>query len=273
MDIRTEFPETSFRMINPAEFILRVKTGIQNASTSSVFIAGICRNVGHILETNLLRLQRISSLFKSSKTFIYENDSEDNTKEILKNWRDKNTVIVMEDKGKEFHLGGIEKSRLTDMAEYRNKYLDYLFSLKNSYDYLIVVDLDILGGWSYEGIMHSLSFDFDFMGANSILLENNCRYYYDCFALRWEEINKKEITQNGQWINQAELEKGQKIIPVKSCFGGIGIYRNPTIFSSLRYQDWDCDHVTLHSQMIDKGINKLYLNPSLITLYNRTIYT
>lgn len=58
------------------------------------------------------------------------------------------------------------------------------------------------------------------------------------------------------------------MLPVHSCFGGFGIYRTPAILA-CQYDGSDCEHVTLHRNMRDRGFGQIFLNPSQITYYGR----
>jgi hypothetical protein len=58
------------------------------------------------------------------------------------------------------------------------------------------------------------------------------------------------------------------LLPVYSCFGGLGLYRMPA-WLSARYGGGDCEHVELHRSMRAASYGRQYLNPSQIALYGR----
>jgi hypothetical protein len=62
--------------------------------------------------------------------------------------------------------------------------------------------------------------------------------------------------------------RGEPLLPVNSCFGGLGLYRMPA-WLAARYGGDDCEHVVLHRRMRDAGYDRQYLNPSQIVLYGR----
>jgi len=175
--------------------------------------------------------------------------------------------------------------RASALSDCRNKYLkDIKQNWLSRVDYVIVIDPDITGGWSYDGIAHSFCKpDWDFVGSNSILyqqleVEDEILYrrlYFDSWAYR--ELSHLEPHKMAT-INQLEFHRGRSLIKLRSCFGGVGIYRSECLrdveYGATQHDSGlvDCDHPFLHNQMLDKGFDKIYLNPSQITLYSPTDY-
>ena len=56
------------------------------------------------------------------------------------------------------------------------------------------------------------------------------------------------------------------MVPVWSCFGGLGVYRMEC-FEAAGYGGDDCEHVTFHRALRERGLDRLFLNPSQIVLY------
>ena len=273
--IYESFPEAFFPISSELsrEYCLRLEVGELNARKSSVAICGLIRN----LESNFLyfqkRVEKIGSFFNSYRTFFYENDSSDSTKELLTGWSENNSNIGFKSETLSAirHEQDYSEKRRIDMAFYRNQYLQAIKNLK--VDYVIVIDTDITGGYSYEGILHSLSYDLDVIASNSILLryrdEIYERLYYDSWAFRQLGHPKKH---NDNEINTLNLRKGESPFEVLSAFGGLAIYRGDILTSGkYKYTKKDCDHVTLHSAIKKRGY-KIWVNPSLITLYSPTMY-
>ena len=50
-------------------------------------VIGITRNNGDCLNRGIKNMMNISNIFKESVVYIYENDSTDNTLNILANWK------------------------------------------------------------------------------------------------------------------------------------------------------------------------------------------
>ncbi len=60
------------------------------------------------------------------------------------------------------------------------------------------------------------------------------------------------------------------MLPVHSAFGGLCIYEK-NILKGLSYdlESEDCEHVSLHNAIRDKG-GKIYMNPSMVIVYSHT---
>jgi hypothetical protein len=58
------------------------------------------------------------------------------------------------------------------------------------------------------------------------------------------------------------------LVPVTSCFGGLGIYRMQA-YAAGRYADDDLEHAAFHRSLLARGHRRLFLNPSQIVVYGR----
>lgn len=243
--------------------------GKTKMANSSVLICGLARDCEDTLVKNIARIDRLKAFFKKSKVFVYENDSSDKTADILYDWWcEGNITLVTEDLNNIRHEQDHSHKRTVDMAYYRNKYLK--FAAKEQWDFMIVYDFDLEGGFSYEGVCNSFGYDeWDVIGSNSLYYDNhsgqNRRLYYDSWAFR--EFNDEEYKD----VNLKRYERGEAPIEVFSCFGGLAIYKRDCVRPEYQYKAGDCDHPTLHKQMRRDGY-KVFLNPSQITLYNEHGY-
>lgn len=283
--LMSQFPDALFRTRKEdyAVYESRVQRGYDTASLSSVVICGLARDIEKYIPYLYNRIQKLGKLFYDEYTvIIVENDSKDNTRQILEQIkkRDSRWIIIGEKQEKIRHNQDKSLQRRIDMAYYRNQYLDFIndkfktntFLYPDPPKYLIVLDTDLLGGYSYEGVLNSLGYeqDWDFIGSNGLYYRtrNNIfeRLFFDTWAYRkygsWEDIGKEG--------NLLLWERGDEPERVFSCFGGFGIYKWDSI-KDLRYNETDCDCVTLHRQMVNRNCN-LFLNPSQITLYNNHQY-
>lgn len=274
--IYDSFPEAFFP-ISPdlsRDYCLRLEVGELNAKKSSVIFCGLIRNIG----TNFLyfqkRVEKIGSFFGDYRAFFYENDSTDNTVGLLRDWAIENPRIAFKSETLSTirHEQDHSEKRRIDMAYYRNQYLAAIQNKRA--DYVIVLDTDIVGGYSYEGILHSLSYDFDVVASNSLLLRYRDdvyeKIYYDSWAFRKLDHPAKHLDEE---INTLNLRKGDAPFEVLSAFGGLAIYRADALTSGkYKYTKKDCDHVTLHKAMKERGY-KIWVNPSMISLYSPTLYT
>jgi hypothetical protein len=67
--------------------------------------------------------------------------------------------------------------------------------------------------------------------------------------------------------NELHLQRGDPLMPVESCFGGLGVYRMACM-QACQYGGSDCEHVVFHQRLRQAGYRRLYLNPNQIVLYS-----
>ena len=284
----SKFPESLYPCGKEAQedYNIRVITGRQKMSESTVTICGIARDISKNIIATLARIERLGRMFKDYRVVIYENDSTDGTDVVLKEWEDQNykVKILSEKLGDVKYESNTDVERLTALATYRNKYLDYIFSDETIVpEYMVVADLDLSGGWSYEGICNSFSYDnWSVMGSNGLLYglsetlkddDGNPmmrRVYYDSLAFRRVGHPEPHVSSE---INALTYNRGEEPFRVDSCFGGLALYKSSAFRHGARYSGPDCDHVELHRRFLDTGINDIYLNPSQIALYSNVHYT
>jgi hypothetical protein len=162
--MNTDFPEDIFTTSsNIPLYKYKLEQGNDICKTKTILFCGIGRNIGANLDLNIQRLHRTGSMFKSYKIFIYENDSSDKTIEILQKNRSNSLIFLSEHREDQDYLSKIESgedtwhhNRCIVLSECRNKYLSYIESLDQKFDYICVLDLDLCGGWSYDGIKHGI---------------------------------------------------------------------------------------------------------------------
>ena len=53
----------------------------------------------------------------------------------------------------------------------------------------------------------------------------------------------------------------------------MGIYKSDVFKHEPRYAGPECEHVGLHNDLIDAGIDNIYMNPNQIILYSNVHYT
>lgn len=159
-------------------------------------------------------------------------------------------------------------TRTERLAFFRNRYLQHLRESAEyaDYDFVMVADLDLKGGWSNDGIATSFAHaGWDVVASNSISYHNLRKSYYDIFALQ-----PKTILNNGFLYkiigNGWQFRRGDPLIPVQSGFGGLALYRKKSILSRQYEGTLDgqmmCEHVSLNA---DNSL-RCFLNPSQITL-------
>jgi len=231
MTALANFNESAFLPIptRAAEYQEIVDRGREIAKDKRVAIVGLARNIGQILNKTMARIERTGEMFRDYRVIIFENDSIDDTPMRLRNWARDNVRVhaISETLDDPINPGTRCLDRATRMANYRNKCQDYLLNTFPRFDYVMLVDTDLPGGWSYDGIANTMGQpEWDFMGSNGIIFKNwrnihRKPLYYDVWAFRWY----------GDWapcdsakLNPKTWNRGDGIVPVFSCFGGLGIY-------------------------------------------------
>ena len=280
---------------------------------TDVLFCGIVRNGGKYLERNLQRLKHSASFFRESKMFIYENNSTDNTKDILKEYEqinEYNLEVLSEDiEGADYKTQDDTFNRCTKIANARNKYMDVVREDASKFSATVMVDLDLIGGWSYEGLY-----------ANVVHLLNNGVYsnitgvtsygvittgdhnwskidlesvspkeysMYDSFAFRpleWfreeREANKEKGLDKRTQVSYNSISRPLGNAIVGSNFGGLGIYKSKNIrdlrYRSQQYDDdnvqSDSEHVPFHRDIFNNG-HKLSINNRLLVSYSPHRYS
>jgi len=247
--------------------------GIKAASQSRVVFVGQVRQAEDVLPLNLRRVEQIASRFKSWAAVVVENDSTDGTKDILSGWQRQHPLQVVasiENYGWE-KLVGFEAARVERFAHLRNKAKQLAAESFGFANYVVVVDLDVWGGWSANGLMNSLGWLHrlpDATGMASVSLyqadaktvdgTERLWLHYDQWAFRqhgWQ-------TRFGRWFPTWVPPCGAEPIRVCSAFGGMAVYRS-NIFYRCQYAGGDCEHVPFHREM--KRFGNMYLNPASVS--------
>lgn len=294
--MNTNFPEDLFPPLKHKQSIYKYKVqqGLNIAKSKNILFCGIGRDIGNFLELNILRLQKTGSCFNQYKIIIYENDSIDNTKNILEKYKSDNLDFITETRNDKEYKKDIDtpidpwhSKRCKVLANCRNIYLDYIQNL--NYDYVCVLDLDLKGGWSYDGFFHAIhtiennqkcaavtAYGILSDSTDSKILEDSSkeeRVMYDSFAFRPTSINIPIHILNTPMFNKIYLDRADDPRIVRSNFGGMAIYKKEVI-KNYRYDsvEWgegqvDPDHVVLHDKMNKDGYIIL-LDPSMIVSYS-----
>lgn len=268
----------------------------QNMNKYKVVITAVTRDTERYILKTLQNMLKIGKNFNDFRIVIYENDSKDRTLKILKKFENNHKRMkLLTEKNVEIN------SRTKRLAYARNMVLDYVISndeTKN-YDYIINMDTDNIGNLNLTGLKHCFNKlntnNWDVLGAVT-------KKYYDIWALRCNAINYnchdavRHDVQKGipkkistkmhirrfqiDYRNMNSHKNG--LIPVKSCFNGLAIYKMNKI-KNCRYDgsnngcplpknlrnhnniciSRDCEHVDFHKQMKNKNDAKIFINTKL----------
>lgn len=267
------FPESRFPPLaaQAADYWYKVRCGRTKMADTQVVLVGLARNLEAVLPLTMSRLERLGSLFGDYRILIYENDSVDGTPSMLQAWATINpkVQVICCRLGEQVNPKRRCLARAARMANYRNACRQEIVQHYAHFPYTLIADLDLTGGWSYDGIANTFGQDgWDMMGSNGMLQRDyegkkDQLVHYDVWAFRWQGSYKPV---GAKQINPLHWDRGEPSVPLYSCFGGLGIYRTECLLQCA-YDGTDCEHVPLHRKMRDNGYGRIFMNPSQIVLY------
>jgi hypothetical protein len=250
------------------------------AKKRKIVICGLGRNI----ETNISNIRQktefIGEQFEDYKIVCFENDSEDDSRNLLKKWvKENNKVHLLKcepdpdcklKKKKGYELGSLSKNRIDNMIYYREQYMTYVKNNLSDYDYMMVIDFDLDGNQCMDGLFHTIALEDKW---DAVFINGKISLFgtfgiltaaYD--ALAFVSINDKvsrkssTYTITKKFIEQNINTNGYKLIPVKSAFNGYGLYKIKSIINCSYNGNEACEHINLANCMINNGC-KLYINP------------
>lgn len=243
------------------------------------FVAGLVRNCEKILVNELQKL--ISCFdFGEVKFFIVESDSSDRTVSILKDFRRVTSNFDFVSLG---HLVKSMPERVERITFCRNQYLAKFYEEQNSYDYLVVADLDGVNPLlNQESIQKAMQF-----ADWSMISANQKGPYYDLWALRakkWHESDSHLVFEkdfeDGNHVRKSYFNnfikpmfkyKRLERIQVSSAFGGFAIYKAKEL-NNFFYSEFNeaglmqCEHVNFNNQLHQAG-GKLFIATNLYNAF------
>lgn len=249
-----------------------------------IVLLGLVRNLESKLENNIQELVKLLSNAKDYKIVLFENDSIDNTKTILKKiTSENNNIIVISQDYNRKHFGATkERERTEALAEYRNILQNYVNENFSDFDFVIVSDIDFVD-FSRKGVYNTFGWfassnDIDASAGNAYELKHTLSqkiktlWNYDSWAYRgswWNYLQydtEQTYFDNMLWFNFYIPPVGSIPTKVYSAFGGMTIYKTKK-YLQAQYEGHDCEHVCLHYNLFKSDPNfNLMLNPSQIML-------
>lgn len=240
----------------------------------SVIIGLLARDCKEPLIRNIPRIERLGSLLGDYHVIAVENDSVDGTREVLLDWANQNGRVIVDSF---IHHSRRRLSsdchRISHMAYLRNRLLEDIWKLPAP-DLVMMIDVDI-EDFDVEGIVDGITHAPEGWGAlfaNGRSMLPNHQYLhaqYDQYAylandeelgdLTYNMFTTRSLAKRGRVLNKAV--QTCDYYPVKSAFGGFGIYRYDAI-KELKYQALMvdnhhqkayCEHVPFHLDIIRQG--------------------
>ena len=259
----------------------------------NVIIYGTIRDIEEHFIKSFTNIDLLCEFFNKVYIIIFENDSLDNTRNLLTSWASFNNVNVIKHLILDNNLNIRFPQRAHRLAYCRNQILNYIFDnkLDKNYQYAIHCDLDDRF-WSldYDSICNCFQYDLNSWDA---MFPINPNYsYYDYWALRCDQTwFKKNIfcceIKNNEKCNEYENHIQELfeflrinkncLISVKSAFNGIGIYKLSSLKNCTYNASYICntckgknigclednDHIGLHNGMVNNNC-KLFINTKMI---------
>jgi hypothetical protein len=255
---------------------------IRNNNRSAV-IVGCARDCEAFLPAVLQNVTTIANLYSQAAFVLVENDSTDNTREILQKWLSNRGCSRLISLNK---LAAQEPSRTARLAIARNSYMEMVLQSRNlaRFDHLVVLDFDDANTTvvAEESFMAAIKF-LDSAGQNAAVFANQLPYY-DIWALRhdvlcpedcWAKIENRPAYLPRHRAVERYVKRRQLNIPpnnppvaVRSAFGGLGIYKLNFV-RAARYvgllPDGSeiCEHVAFNEAIVRAG-GALHIFPALL---------
>ncbi len=250
-DTFDHFDETAFPP-DPAlaeAYSEQLQRGRDRMKSCSLVVCAVAHDVRLSLPRTIRRLERLGRAFQDYSVVIAPVDSADATLELLQAWQRSSDHI---------HLLPTADSQLPVMA-IRNSYLDYVREHYSHFTHAMVIDLDLYGGWSHDGIAHSFGQDgWDCIVSNGM---------EELIQPPQKPSIRKSLGPPTKALDaNAPYERGEPLIRGGSAYGGLAIYTMRS-FLAGRYELCETDddtHVAFHRQLRSAGFTEQYLNPSQI---------
>jgi hypothetical protein len=249
-----------------------VSLGAARMRERTVVLCGLARDVEATLPRTAARIERLGGMFRDYRVIVFENDSRDGTLERLIDWQATNprVSVLHETFRRPRWPQVVSLERAAEMASYRNRYLETALARFGNRDFLVVLDTDLPDGFSYEGIANTFGHDgWDMVGSNGIQMRTLPTG--ESFVVQFDSWAFRETGAPGPHGLRGTAarwwRRGEPLVPLDSCFGGLAIYRMEALRAGARYAGTDCEHVPLHRRMRELGFGRVFLNPSQIVIY------
>lgn len=248
------------------DYAAKVRLGREVARDASVAFVAICRNAMPWLHKTLGQVERAGEMFREWSAYVYENDSSDETKDVLGTWQDgQQRQASLNINGRPHLNTTIEPVRTLALAEYRAECQRWVLH-GDPVDYVVVFDADPWGGFSVDGIANSLAWlhaDPTWYGLASyswcemMVGDRPFAAHYDAFAARLNHWQRRDQ----QWFHHWMPPVGSPPVRFNSAFGQLALYK-ATQYLRGTYRGDDCEHVTFHKSIASGTPWKFGLNPS-----------
>ena len=268
-------PTEHLRALDKIDLAVLTK-GEKEMAARKLVVVGISRDNAIPLPNVIENIEFTGAQFEDYRVIIFENDSSDGTKEILKDWAIGNNKVKIITK--DFH--NKKRPNIQFLADLRNIYLHELEESEyKNFDTVMMLDMDMSYGWDIRGVKDSFAKinDWDVVCSNGI--DGYDFKMWDVFAFRSERFpdglgSPDYWTANLRNIRKVKHQVGDNLLSVYSCFGGMAFYKKNTI-KQCKYKSIndDCEHVPFHECIRLNNKGKIMLNPNQVIRYRNYFWS
>lgn len=254
---------------------------LKKVASQRLIFVGCARNCAEKLVATINVLKQIGTLFSDYRIVVFENDSTDQTLNILNEAAGRDLrLMVLTDKNVDAKL----PERTERLAHARNTLTRFVLDHYGNFDYLSWADMDgiVDNTFSIEGFLTNFGitevWDAVFPVTNS--------FYYDIWALRHKTLcaddyheaikncdaslgNELIVTYHA-FLRQTRLQNLPNWLRVDSAFGGMAIYKMETVgqasYLGFEHGNPICEHVPFNLKLTNLG-KRLYINPEFVVSY------
>ncbi len=235
----------------------QIVTGRARMKQSKVVICTIADNTRVTLERTARRIERLGAGLSDYRVVVVESNSSDGTQEFLQEWRRQNSrVEILSGIGQANASSKLSAARL---AELRNMYVDHVRAHYADFTHAIVLDADLIGGWSLDGIAHTFGYDgWDCVSSNGM----------EQVMTPPQHRPKRRLFDRAMTPGLSKPpRRGNPWMPVAFCYGGLVVYQLPCMLTCRYGADArGNEHIVFHERLREAGYVAQFMNPSQIAL-------
>jgi len=288
------------------EFIQAVKASQDVASGEKIIFTGLCQDHANDVVSHWIPLvEYIGSFFQDYRILLLENDSRDNSRQVLLKESRRNPKILVlcdediplnapscnlgfrsinDENEKETKL----ESRIDKIAYLRDVYLKRIGRKWSHYQFMVVIDWDLIGQFSIEGFFHGLSIlrghqEVDVVAVNSFYPRDNQWNIYDTFPLLDHRVRCDRMMKQKRQMDEETNQHYKKRLAyeqddplhIDSAFGGIGLYYLPRVIETRSHYfipkeeqscPIECEHSSFHRHL------NVVIDPWFIFLIEKNLH-
>jgi hypothetical protein len=226
------------------------------------------------------RIETIGACYSDYKVFVFENDSDDDSRSLLRAWARRNPRVELlecpatrdckfkDAGGYELELRNKQHQRMRQMAKYRNFYLRAVEEAPPQFKHVMVLDFDCKGYVDLDGMRNVMAREAEWDGVACNGLMGLPPFYlsmfaYDTIAFVSKEepvdVQLKRNLMDRHWAHRKFHWHREKhgLIPVRSAFNGLALYQRSALkglkYRSVSFDIIGCEHVGLHLDMASKN--------------------